>query len=151
MAFETHKPDISHLLIDPIIEAVMFCSKLLIKGMCFDKNDLCDIFNCDWKYIVVSPVRNLIYLLETYMMSDSVRLPSFRRSPGLNVESSRDGKRSGGRSSEVTRSRNGSAEDIRRSGEESGEAKRLLRVSSQVAILKIFKYYICNFNPDTYA
>ena len=39
------KKAISHLLMDPIIEAVMFCSKLLIRGMCFDKNDLGNIFS----------------------------------------------------------------------------------------------------------
>ena len=38
------RKDFEHLLIEPITEAVMFCSKLLIRGRCFDKNDLSDIF-----------------------------------------------------------------------------------------------------------
>ena len=38
------RKDFEHLLIEPITEAVMFCSKLLIRGKCFDKNDLSDIF-----------------------------------------------------------------------------------------------------------
>ena len=63
----------------------------------------------------------LLGLLKTYMMSDSVRLPS-----GRNEEARREGKRWDDRSWEVSR---GSSEEIR-SGGRSWDEKRSFKVSS---------------------
>ena len=108
----------SNLLMEPIMDTVMFCSELI---MYFDKNDLFSTFLKLLWDLRGEAWWNLFASDQTYMMSDSERpLGSWWRSPpGRNVESRREGNKWGGRSWEdATGSKKGLFDDIWESAEE---------------------------------